>query len=284
MRTFIAEKSLPPDDVLVKLYHEQARKILTAVWDEIDKVDSNEITTLEEMFTKVGISQETYEKAHCALTKRNTVIYKRTVEDCWVNPYNIHLLKAWNGNIDIQPVLDPDSCIMYIVGYITKFEREQGDLLRRAQQEAKEGNNEPLQLLRKLGNIDLNHREISIMEAIYRVTGMKLKRCSREVLFVPTDPNSVRISKPLHLINDEMDDEDLWMTNVVDRYIARPKDETFENMCLADFASKYKVTYSKYSKQPKRSSINDSDDDDECDSKEQRHVYELQNGLGNIVK
>ena len=85
--------------------------LLRAVWDEIDKVDSNEITSLEEMFTKVGISQETYEKAHCARTNRNTVIY------------------------------------------ITKSEREQGDLLRRTQQEAKEGNNEPLKLLSKLGNI-----------------------------------------------------------------------------------------------------------------------------------
>ena len=110
---------------------------------------------------------------------------------------------------------------------------------------------------------------------------MTLKQCSREVLFVP---NLVTISKPLHLINDEMDDEDLWMTNIVDRYIARPKDETFENMCLADFASKYKVRYSKHSKRSKRSSINDSDDVDECGAKEQSHVHELQDGLGNIVK
>ena len=44
---------------------------------------------------------------------------------------------------------------------------------------------------------------------------MKLKQRSREVLFVPTDPNSVRISKPL--LHNEMDEEDIWMTNVVDR-------------------------------------------------------------------
>lgn len=92
------------------------------------------------------------------------------------------LLEAWNGNMDIQPVLDPESCIMYIVGYITKSEREQGDLLRRAQEEVQEGNVEPLHLFRKLGNIYLNHRAISKMEAIYRVTGMKLKQSSREVL------------------------------------------------------------------------------------------------------
>ena len=279
MRTFIAEKADPPDDVPIEVYQKQAKDVLTSVWNEIQKDNSDDITALSEIFAKVGISQEAYEKAHCALTKRNVVIYKRSVEGCWINPYNIHLLEAWDGNMDIQPVLDPESCIMYIVGYITKSEREQGDLLRKAQREAAEGNTEPLKLLQKLGNIYLTHREISIMEAIYRVTGMKLKQSSREVIFVPTDPNSVRISKPLHLINDEMDDEDLWMTNVVDRYLARP--EEFECMCLAEFASQYKVTYTKNSKS--KAPLEDTGEGD-SETKQPKHVYQLQNGMGSITK
>ena len=94
--------------------------------------------------------------------------------------------------MEVQPVLDAYSCIMYIVRYISKTEREVGDLLKIAQQEAKEGNNEPVHQLRQLGNIYLHNREVSIMESIYRVTGMNLKNCSREVVFLPTDPHALR--------------------------------------------------------------------------------------------
>ena len=139
----------------------------------------------------MGITQETYAKAHCVLANRNKFIFKREPAETWVNPYNKILLEACNGNMDIQPVLDAYSCIMYIVSYISKTEREIGDLLKRAQQEAKEGNNEPVHQLRRLGNIYLHNREVSIMEAIYRVTGMNLKNCSREVVFLPTDPHAL---------------------------------------------------------------------------------------------
>ena len=38
------------------------------------------------------------------------------------------------------------------------------------------------------------------------------------------------------------DDENIFMTNIHDRYAARPNDK--ENMCLAKFAVSYDVLYS----------------------------------------
>lgn len=84
MKTFIAKPTPAPDDIRLTMCREQARKVLTAVWDEVDKATLNNIPSVEELLNKVGITQDTYEKAHGALTKRNTVIYKRTFEDCWV--------------------------------------------------------------------------------------------------------------------------------------------------------------------------------------------------------
>ena len=99
--------------------------------------------------------------------------------------------------MDIQPVLDAYSCIMYIVCYISKAERELGDLLKNAQKEAKEGHLESVQQLRKLGYVFLHSHEVSVMEAMCRVTGMHLKQSSRQVVFIPVDRRSAKISKPL---------------------------------------------------------------------------------------
>ena len=87
---------------------------------------------------------------------------------------NPHLIRAWNGNMDIQYVMDPYSCVMYIVSYISKSEREIEDLLRNAQREASEGNDEAISQLRKLGSLYLHHREISVMGSIYFICGLPL--------------------------------------------------------------------------------------------------------------
>ena len=189
--TFIAKPTPAPADMSSRVYTENAQKILKVVKEAIN-ADKNTGKSTSEIFNILGITQETYAKAHCALANRNKFIFKREPAETWVNPYNKILLEAWDGNMDIQPVLDAYSCIMYIVSYISKAEREMGDLLKRAQQEAKEGNNEPVHQLRRLGNVYLHNREVSIMEAIYRVTGMNLKNCSREVVFLPTDPHALR--------------------------------------------------------------------------------------------
>lgn len=51
--------------------------------------------------------------------------------------------------MDIQYVLDPFSCIVYIVSYISKSEREMGMLLKQTNFEAYEGNLDAKQTLKK---------------------------------------------------------------------------------------------------------------------------------------
>lgn len=43
--------------------------------------------------------------------------------------------------------------------------------------------------------------------------------------------------------NDEEDhdDEDIWMTNIIERYEIRPNEPLFQNMCLAEFCSEFRV-------------------------------------------
>ena len=190
--TFIAQPRSPPENVPIYVFKSMAQRVMKHVWDEFETLEENDTVTASDLLRQSGVTSEQLQTSLSILAKRNKVYYKRDCNECWVNPYNRTLIKAWDGNMDIQPVLDTYSCIMYIVSYISKAERELGDLLKRAQDEAKEGNKEPIKQLRELGNVYLHHREVSVMEAVYRVCGMNLKQCSRQVVFVPTDHNAIR--------------------------------------------------------------------------------------------
>ena len=94
--------------------------------------------------------------------------------------------------MDIQFCLNPYSVIMYIVSYITKSERELSTLLKLAQNEARDGNADAISELKTIGKQYLTHRELSVMESVYRSIGLKLKDSSRKVVFVQTDENCIR--------------------------------------------------------------------------------------------
>ena len=192
---------------------------------------------------------DTYDQFQTAMrlvSTKTEVVLKRNTQDVWINPYNKDLLKTWDGNMDIQYVLDPYSCVMYILSYISKSEHELGELLRFARDELQEKESCPdlRTQMKKLGLVYFENREVSIQESIVRTCSIQLKDSSRQVIFIPTE-NATRMSKPLAqiqvLAKGNENDEDIWMTSTQDRYLARPKTREFENMCQAVFVSKYRV-------------------------------------------
>nr|XP_022300726.1 uncharacterized protein LOC111108932 [Crassostrea virginica] len=271
-----------------KLKSAQAKDVLLKVWNEVLD-DVNASKTTEEIFASIDLAQNVYETSHRILASKATVILERNPVDMWTNQYNPCLLKCWDANMDIQYVLDPFSCIVYIVSYISKAEREMGMLLKQTQIEASEGNLSARDTIKKIGSAYLNHREVSAQEAVYRVCNLKMKESSRKVIFIPVGENPTRLSKPLAQIkqknhrktgvhevtadnasdDDGEDDEDdsMWMTNIVERYENRPELNLFHKMCLAEFCSDYRVLAK--SQIPKG---------------EKEGVYELKNGKGFIQK
>ena len=111
---------------------------------------------------------------------------KRKPNECNVNNYNPHVLRAWQANMDIQYVLNGYACVMYIASYIMKTDRAMGELLKRV---ANETRTEDLKTqLKKVGSAFLTHREVSAQEAVYRILPLPMKRMSRTVLFIDTNP------------------------------------------------------------------------------------------------
>ena len=272
-----------------KMTKQEAVNLLASVWDAVLTLETLCTKTL---FRKLGIDQLKYEEAHKLLTTRQSVILKRDPSEIWVNQYNPHLLRCWDANMDIQFVLDPFSCIVYIISYISKSEREMGMLLRQTKLEAEEGNMNARQTMKAIGSAYLHHREVGVQEAVYRVCGLHMKEFSRKVQFIPVGENPTRLTKPLsqitknkskcndkrncvgkHAVDDNIKDDDdgdddIWMTNIVERYESRPNLPEFEKLCLAEFCSDYRVIY--------KSQI--------PNGKTREKVYELRNDKGYIQK
>ncbi|XP_026114512.1 uncharacterized protein LOC113092934 isoform X2 [Carassius auratus] len=216
---------------------EKVKKALTASDMDYDSTDA--------FFESIGINQAIFEKVYGQCSKKKSIVLKRSPKDVWVNQYNKHLLRAWQGNMDIQYVTDAYSVVVYIISYITKAEQEMGLLLQRAQNEAMNGNLEARSSLKMLGSVYLHNREVSAQEAVYRLTGMHLKECSRKVQFIPIGLNPVKMSLPLRVIKNKVDqsgeEASFWMTSLVDRYKNRPNTEEFETQCLASFCSENRI-------------------------------------------
>nr|XP_034317093.1 uncharacterized protein LOC117686351 [Crassostrea gigas] len=290
-RTFITEKHDDDDEdetaeiqdvhqrnSTSNLTKSQAKEILLSVWNKI-QTDCDGYETTEDIFEDLSLNQDTYQNAMNVLSEKLTVVLKRHPNELWTNQYNPCLLKCWDANMDIQYVLDPFSCIVYIVSYISKSEREMGMLLKQTNVEAQEGNLDAKQTLKKIGSAYLTHREVTAQEAVYRVCNLRMKEASRKVIFIPVGENPTRMTKPLSQMkpkqkdaNDDLHDEndeddEIFMTNIVERYENRPDNKIFNNICLAEFCSDYRVLAK--SQVPK--GVNEN-------------VFELQNSKGYVQK
>jgi hypothetical protein len=101
-------------------------------------IKADETMTFDEFLEKLDLSEQQYFKAIRLSLKHNTLLLKRSPAEIRINCYNPNLLRAWKANMDIQYVLDPYACAVYILSYITKGQRGMSKLLLKACEEAKE--------------------------------------------------------------------------------------------------------------------------------------------------
>ncbi|XP_062584589.1 uncharacterized protein LOC134246276, partial [Saccostrea cucullata] len=237
------------------------------------------------------LSEDDYIKCIRSSLRTPKVFLKRKPCDLRVNAYNSTLLHAWAANIDIQYVLDPYACAMYIVSYISKSQRGMSELLSRAAKEAREGNLDIKRQVRHIGNQFLNSVEVGAQEAAYLVLQMPLTKASRDVMFINTSPvdDRVILVKPdseLEKLN--ANSTDIECSNIVKRYAKRPKQ--LENWCLADYVSQLDVVFPKESiselsemetndDERHQSENEDSGSDTEGEFKEDSTLVVLRNGI-----
>ena len=218
--------------------------LLRLVWNSIknklnDFKEGKDIT-FDQLLEELDVSERQYILAIRSSLNSSTIFLKRSPNELRINNYNPTCLRAWKANMDIQYVLDVYACAMYIVSYISKAQKGMSELLRKAVEEAKEGNTNIKQQVRDVGNKFLNSVEISAQEAVYVVLQLPMRKASRSVVFINTSPPAERVEllKPLSEIETLSDDcEEIQSGGLLKRYIERP--EYMQNITLADWAAWY---------------------------------------------
>ena len=226
--TLIAEPTEEPTDSVQVL-----TKVRKALADDL---------SLDEVLEKVDVIPEQYVSALEISNKGSVVLLKRQPHECNINNYNVHVMLAWQANIDIQFILNPYACIMYVASYMMKTERAMGELLKRVAHEAR--TEELKKQMRKVGSAFLTHREVSAQEVAYRLLSLPMKQLSRSVVFVDTNPKSERVAvlknnASLEKLHD--DNTNVFQKSLIDRYQHRPAE--LQSMCLAEFAATYVTDY-----------------------------------------
>ena len=175
-----------------------AKKVFSKKQKTLDAMESTEDVTLDEVLDNSEIPFDRDLEALKTSKNGHSVVLRRNPSEININSYNPDLLRIWKANMDIQYILDAYACVMYVTSYMMKSERAMGELLKQVVKESR-GDDIRTQL-RKLGTTFLNNREVCSQESAYRLLSLPLKRQSRKVVFINTDPKSERTSmtKPLH--------------------------------------------------------------------------------------
>ncbi|XP_024117601.2 uncharacterized protein LOC112139131 [Oryzias melastigma] len=208
------------------------------------KEPESESLTFEQLLIECNLTVTEYKKCLHLMKTSSTVILKRDPKDCWVNAYNPHLLQAFDSNMDISFILNAYSVIMYLTSYITKQEHGLSEYLKTVIENSNcDGTNQSDEM-KEVMQAYSKKREISAQECVTRVCGLNMKKSSRGVVFIPTDDNAVKMSRPMSQLQDmTSESENVWMTSLTDKYKCRPETPEFEMMCMADFAATCRLVY-----------------------------------------
>ena len=191
---------IDPEDDTVDIV--ELRKSWQKIQNFLDGLDLGSRMTFGEFLQKLNISEAQYILGIRSSLKQPTVFLRWTPWEIRVNAYNKHIILAWRAHMDIQYVMDVYACAKYVASYITKSQRGISELLRKASEEARTGNQDIPQQLRMVSNKFLNSVELSAQEAVYICLQLPMKKSSRQVVFINTNlpEDCVFLLKPNHVL------------------------------------------------------------------------------------
>ena len=202
------------------------------------------VLSFEQFLDQLEIDQESYIQSIRSTLRRSQVFLKREPMDIRINGFNKEILLRHRANMDLQFVLDPYSCVHYILNYINKSNRGMSSLLRQVVEECKSGYMTHQQKLYKIASKFINCSEVSSQEAVYILLSMPLSMASRSSIFINTgEPGDrTKLLKSKKELEDlDPDSQDIMVAGLLDYYQARPVE--MESIFLAEFAANF--TYSK---------------------------------------
>jgi len=109
-----------------------AQEVLKAMKTALKELKRDSDVTIQELLDeKVHVSLEDYQRALSVTKSGQAVALKRKVSDRNVNQYCPAVTESWEANTDMQFVLNPYACVMYISSYVMKAEKGMGNFLNK---------------------------------------------------------------------------------------------------------------------------------------------------------
>ena len=177
---------------------------------------------------------------------------KRDTNSCFINNYSPVLLKAWQVNIDLQPVYNYYKAASYMTAYFSNSENSTSDAVKQAVQEIKLQNLSARLAMKKLVYSFICSRTMSVQEAVYLcLPELWLRKCQPGVMFLNTNLPHERIrllKTEKELLEMPADSKDIYKSGIIEKYIDRPttgKVSALRNLCVAEFATMHhkKISY-----------------------------------------
>ena len=178
-----------------------------------------------------------------------SVVYARDIDELYINNYNEDWMRAWNGNLDIQPCLDYYAVSTYITDYYAKSDTALMEALQSAIKASDA--TEIRDKMKLVANLFLTHRQIGEAEAVYRlIPSLTLSMSSIACQFVSTSKKEERSLRWRRATEEQLqsgirtkklenhdgywyEQPDMWS-----KYLRRPN--SVKDISFAQFAKMYK--------------------------------------------
>ena len=151
---------------------------------------------------------------------------RRPPNSCFINNYFIDGLRAWEANLDIQPVFNHYKAVAYMCAYFSKSEDESSEAINQAAREAFKMNLDHYEQMKAVARAYITKRECSVQEAVYHVMPeLWLRKTFPCVIFANSNlpENRFKICRSEEEIKElPADSTDIFKRNVIDRYQDRP--------------------------------------------------------------
>ena len=246
-----AEKAL--DKVRSILNNDEAMK---AIWDKCpDKGHSQEDYIMNRKTRIMALCQEAdvpYEdyKSYLKMGRSGyTVVLQRDIDEVFINSYNPEWIRAWDANLDIQPVLDFFAVITYVTEYAWKPEPGESDINKVLES----CNDDKKEQMKAVSNTFLTTREMGESEAAYKViSSLSMTGANNSAQWVSLDRPEDKTKRMRRVPEQDQqteqnlikieDRDGLWMRqwDMQDKYKRRSQE--LNKICFSQYSRMYTAT------------------------------------------
>ena len=215
-----------------------------------EEYNVNREKRIQDLCKVADVTYEAYIEALSTSKSGYSVVLKRDLDEIYINPYNIEWMRAWNGNMDIQVVLDFFAVITYVTDYYSKDDTGTMEIIKAVLSESE--SKDIKEKMKLIANTFLTHRQMGEAEAIYKLLpSMVLKKSNVACQWVSLGTKDDRSSRWKRASEIEInsgwpviqldghdgywyEQQDLWS-----KYLRRPMN-ILGDICFAQFAKMYR--------------------------------------------